>query len=713
MDRTARSRARCGCGGLTTKPSAGTCCARRPSAPRGKAPSDDTPEEFDELAAKGKEHYDRLLADKRPTTAFNDEDQWKDICSGAYKAAQESWGGQTIDPATGKAIERSKGFSLQVRAPGEKQLTVPEDASEDEFNEMMERARKEYAEKLKGKEVYLGVFRDDDNNRIDFDPVTIVDTEAEVDSLGAYTHAVGGAYDFATGNGHFPPHVASNRTCPGAQEPSVRIDISSPERERYTHACPSCGKVLSAQPGGRGTVTAHAPADDKYHQREINKLHADKDGYYHANPNAQQALLDHHVGWIPGGKTASLASDVKDAVHVWSTIKVNNQKALPNPEHDGFRYAFHQILGDVGNFRYNASDPLFLKGEHEATVFLKAFMDNQTASHKPLYRAIGLHPAAYMEILSSATAGTLDLPPASWSANKKLTEQFGLDYMQGTKKYEERIIFVTRPGTKSWALGRASNTGYEREHIVGGRFHVVSIKFPPETDNTTVITLQETEGWPEDFASTGDMIEHMAFDSAVVSPQDTGKTARYLTIDEARAGAIDHSIPMTAADQADHVDPHKGTMIAVRPPESVCQELALDRSPPVRASRAASRDAGLHRPGRGSRSRPRPPPPDCRCAVATLSVHRRIALRPWHLREPGWRCLRRPGRLRGATRCPCASCRALERAGIEVSREHGFIPHITLTYGDHGPLAPSRQGRVLLHRVHHLTRRMACGSDTS
>jgi 2'-5' RNA ligase len=668
-----------------------------------------TPEEFDELAAKGKEHYDRLLADKRPTTAFNDEDQWKDICSGAYKAAQESWGGQTIDPATGKAIERSKGFSLQVRAPGEKQLTVPEDASEDEFNEMMERARKEYAEKLKGKEVYLGVFRDDDNNRIDFDPVTIVDTEAEVDSLGAYTHAVGGAYDFATGNGHFPPHVAS------------------------------------------------------------------------------------------------LSSDIKDAVHVWSSIKVNNQKSLPNPEHDGFRYAFHQILGDVGSFRYNASNPEFMKGEHEATVFLKAFMDNQTPSHRPLYRAIGLHPAAYMEILSAATAGSLDLPPASWSANKKLTEQFGLDYMQGTKKYEERIIFVTRPGTKSWALGRTSMTGYEREHIVGGRFHVVSIKFPPETDNTTVITLQETEGWPEDFASTGDMIEHMAFDSAVVSPQDSktaakepygwwlapdgtlidvansmdhfstphpkgsihltnelwglggeqvrllsagvygsisteqmkalyrlvyshdfkrfcgsiysedgeslpgfpgisasmqnlskqeiidqlrnlgqlaSRTGRYLTIDEARAGAIDYSLPMTAAD---HVDPHKGTMIAVRPPESVCQSLALPDSgaEPVEQLHVtlayigpeASEDLDLDllRQIVDAQSQLSP------YIAGTLSGHGTFENPDGDVSV----VLVDSEELQVAR---ALLVDALERAGIEVSREHGFVPHITLTYGEHGPL---------------------------
>jgi len=549
-----------------------------------------TPQEFDALADRGKAHYERLLADKRPTTAFDDEDKWKTIRSGAYDAAQKSWGGQTIDPETGRAIERSTGYSLEVRAPGEKQLSVPEDADEDTFNAMMDQAREEYAEKLQGSEVYLGVFRDDDNNRIDFDPVTIVATTAEVDALGAYTHAVGGAYDFSTGNGHFPPHVAS------------------------------------------------------------------------------------------------LSSDVKDAVKIWSTIKVNNQKALPNPEHDGFRYAFHQILGDVGTYRYNASNPDFLKGEHEATTFLESFIKYQVPTHHRLYRAMGLHPDAYMTILKSADEGSLDLPPASWSINKKLTEQFGLSYEHGTKTYEERIIFVTEPGASSWALGRTSQTGYEREHIVGGRFKVVSIKFPPEADNTTIITLQEEEDWPEDFGATGDLIEHMAFDSAVVSPQDAGKIARYLTLDEARAGAFDYSIPTESA----KVDPHKGTMIAVRPPDVVCNELALtdpDAEPVdqlhvtlayIGPDESEDLDLDLLRQIVEAQAQLSP------YIVASLSGHGVFENPEGDVSvvlvdsEP----------LQVARELLVA---ALDRVGIEISRLHSFTPHITLTYGDHEDLDPVDQ----------------------
>jgi hypothetical protein len=43
--------------------------------------------------------------------------------------------------------------------------------------------------------------------RIDIDPVTVLDTLQEVETIGAWTHAIGGAYGFASGDGFWPPHV--------------------------------------------------------------------------------------------------------------------------------------------------------------------------------------------------------------------------------------------------------------------------------------------------------------------------------------------------------------------------------------------------------------------------------------------------------------------------------------------------------------------------
>ena len=44
-------------------------------------------------------------------------------------------------------------------------------------------------------------------SRIDIDPVAIVDSVDQVERVGAYTRAIGGAYRFSDGNGYWPPHV--------------------------------------------------------------------------------------------------------------------------------------------------------------------------------------------------------------------------------------------------------------------------------------------------------------------------------------------------------------------------------------------------------------------------------------------------------------------------------------------------------------------------
>ena len=168
-----------------------------------------TASEFEKLHSQGKDKYDSLLADTRPAKAFDSSPHWQAVKSLAFDSVQESWGGQTIDPATGAAIDPKDGYSLSIKSPEQKQLSVSENASEDDFAAMMDHAKEVYADKLKGSQVYLGVFRDNNNHRIDIDPVAIVQSKDDVDALGAYTHAIGGAYEFATGNGHFPPHVAA------------------------------------------------------------------------------------------------------------------------------------------------------------------------------------------------------------------------------------------------------------------------------------------------------------------------------------------------------------------------------------------------------------------------------------------------------------------------------------------------------------------------
>jgi hypothetical protein len=159
-------------------------------------------EEFQKAAADGKSALEAIQADKRvasenPTVDTDD----------AYKAVQESWGGAAIDPTTGKAKDFDSGFAVTIGGPNST-VELPETATKEEFDKAVSQATDKFADKLQGKDTYFGVFHDDNKKTIDIDPVAVVNNQKDAENIAAFTHSVGGAYDFSTGNGVFPPHVA-------------------------------------------------------------------------------------------------------------------------------------------------------------------------------------------------------------------------------------------------------------------------------------------------------------------------------------------------------------------------------------------------------------------------------------------------------------------------------------------------------------------------
>jgi hypothetical protein len=167
-------------------------------------------DEFQELAAKGLNQLAMLNA-PHPLTGL--DQHWDEIKAKTYVKVQESWGGATIDAHTGQALETDvNAYALTVRPQNMTDISVPEHASEAEFNAAMDRAVATYRDELLKGHRYLGVFHDDDEHRIDIDPVLVVGTLDEVEAIGSYTHAIGGAYNFADGNGYWPPHVAEGMT---------------------------------------------------------------------------------------------------------------------------------------------------------------------------------------------------------------------------------------------------------------------------------------------------------------------------------------------------------------------------------------------------------------------------------------------------------------------------------------------------------------------
>lgn len=71
----------------------------------------------------------------------------------------------------------------------------------------MDEAKTRFADILQRQTHFLGVFHDDDNGRIDIDPVLVVPKSSQVETIGAASHAIGGAYNFRDGLGYWPPHV--------------------------------------------------------------------------------------------------------------------------------------------------------------------------------------------------------------------------------------------------------------------------------------------------------------------------------------------------------------------------------------------------------------------------------------------------------------------------------------------------------------------------
>jgi hypothetical protein len=162
-----------------------------------------TAAEFQRLALEGR---DRLLVIRSALWSTHGLDAcWDEIKRALYATVQKPWGGATVDPRTG--IELPQGPDLYAVSVTLDTISVGARATWAEFDAVMDIARSKYGFELGRSGIYLGIFHDDDHARIDIDPVTVVATAEDAERIGAYMHAIGGAYHFATGNGHFPPHV--------------------------------------------------------------------------------------------------------------------------------------------------------------------------------------------------------------------------------------------------------------------------------------------------------------------------------------------------------------------------------------------------------------------------------------------------------------------------------------------------------------------------
>lgn len=163
-------------------------------------------EEFQRLAADGQSRLDKMAANSSPHAGL--DKHWDELKASTFDETKKSWGGATIDSHTGQVVPQGANkFALTVKAPGLDTVSVPEGASRAQFDKAMDLAKTRFSAILQREGHHLGVFHDDEHNRIDFDPVIVTSKHSDVETIGAATRAIGGAYNFKDGNGYWPPHV--------------------------------------------------------------------------------------------------------------------------------------------------------------------------------------------------------------------------------------------------------------------------------------------------------------------------------------------------------------------------------------------------------------------------------------------------------------------------------------------------------------------------
>lgn len=164
--------------------------------------------EFQATAARGAAKYRVRSAASSPHALTGD--RLHALINRSYAEAMKPWGGSTTDSHTGQDLPSDADkFALTARPPGMGSVSIPEGASKAEFAAAMQRAVKQYGSILDRKGHSLGVFHDNEKGTIDIDPVLIADNLKDAEDIGAFTHAVGGAYHFKSGDGYWPPHVAT------------------------------------------------------------------------------------------------------------------------------------------------------------------------------------------------------------------------------------------------------------------------------------------------------------------------------------------------------------------------------------------------------------------------------------------------------------------------------------------------------------------------
>lgn len=166
-------------------------------------------EEFQNLAQQGERLHKTLASPAYKQSTSGIDNNWDATVKHAYDQTRQPWGGATYHPSTGKALQGNEdAYAITARDPGKQSIEIDPQSSYQDFHKAMSAARQQFGPELSRADHHLGVFHDADVNKIQFDPAYVTPNHHYVETLGAYTRNVGGAYHFKSGDGFWPPHVA-------------------------------------------------------------------------------------------------------------------------------------------------------------------------------------------------------------------------------------------------------------------------------------------------------------------------------------------------------------------------------------------------------------------------------------------------------------------------------------------------------------------------
>jgi hypothetical protein len=276
-----------------------------------------SPAEYQNLARDGRAYIEERTADSSPHAL--DDNAVRD---GAWESVQYEWSGQTIDAHTGQPIPEDyhgDTYAVTARLKGMKEVNIPIGSNRAAFDRAYGRALKMYAEVLNGRDGHLGVFRNETTGRIEFDPVYNTANPHDTEAVGAYTHAVGGAYHFRSGNGYWIPHVEDH------------LDWSSKS------AAPKAVKASAAQGRALARNEVMRPAYEnalmEYHGSGLlAKLRSFRDNLAHPHTSLAvtlDSIMAQLFGfdkthWGQKGEYAVYADKIRESAAQWSEVAGRN-----------------------------------------------------------------------------------------------------------------------------------------------------------------------------------------------------------------------------------------------------------------------------------------------------------------------------------------------------------------------------------------------------